>query len=243
VRDWIFKMTTCRSERLFLFDIDGTILSTNHSGYRSFVRSCRDVLGLVGPIDGIHMAGKLDRVIFEEIVAAYRPDLSNGDLLPYWEKFREGYITYLKKESLTPKDWVLYPGVRELVESAKTLGCLALLTGNVREGALIKLGTLDMARYFPTGGFGETSITRNELSDLAYKEACRHFGVEFAPGRTAVIGDTVRDVRAGQAIGARTLAVATGTVSFEELVASGADLVVRDFLSGRDEVEKFLTGL
>jgi phosphoglycolate phosphatase len=58
-----------------------------------------------------------------------------------------------------------------------------------------------------------------------------------------VIGDTVRDVRAGQAIGARTLAVATGTVSFEELVASGADLVVRDFLSGREEVEKFLTTL
>ena len=29
---------TAKTDRLFLFDIDGTILSTNRSGYRSFIR-------------------------------------------------------------------------------------------------------------------------------------------------------------------------------------------------------------
>ncbi|MCE5270595.1 HAD hydrolase-like protein [bacterium] len=236
-------MTSPATQRLFLYDIDGTILSTNHSGYRSFVRSCREVLGIEGPIDGIHMAGKLDRVIFEEIVAAYRPELSGADLLPHWETFRDGYVRYLRQESLNPSEWILYPGVRELVEMSQGLGALALLTGNVREGAMIKLATLDMARYFPTGGFGENSITREQLAHLAYDEACRHFGVTFPPERSVVIGDTVRDVRAGQAIGARTLAVATGTVSEADLVAAGADLVAPDFLSARAEVESFLAAL
>lgn len=230
-------------KNLFLFDIDGTILSTNRSGYRSFIRSCRVVLGIDGGVDGIHMAGKLDRVIFEEIVAAERPDLDGADIATYWEDFRRHYIDYLRQESRTPEEWILYPGVTKLLETTSRLGCLALLTGNLREGALIKLGALGVDRYFATGGFGEDSITRSELARLAYDESCRHFGVRFAPERTMVIGDTVRDVVAGKSIGARTLAVATGTVSFEELESAGADLVVRDFQSGREQVERFLAQL
>ena len=231
---------TDKLKNLFLFDIDGTILSTNRSGYRSFIRSCRKVLGIRDSVDGIHMAGKLDRVIFEEIIAAFRPDLDGVDISPYWQDFRSHYIEYLRQESLTPQEWILFPGVRELLETTSRLGRLALLTGNVREGAMIKLGALKVDHFFDTGGFGETSVTRSELARLAYEEACRHFGVRFEPAHTLVIGDTVRDVVAGKSIGARTLAVATGTVSFQELVDAGADLVVRDFLSGRKELERFI---
>ena len=226
--------------KLFLFDIDGTLVFTNRAGSRSFLRSCREVLGLVGRVDGVLMAGKLDRVIFQEIAEVFRPDLPAAELDRYWARFRKGYIEYLRRESLNPKGWTLLPGVKSLLELCRSLGSMALLTGNVHEGANIKLSTLGVADYFPTGGFGEELISREQLARAAYDQACEYFQTEFPPENTFVIGDTVRDIQAGRSIGARTLAVATGTVNFEELVAAGADLSVENFDSDAEKVSRFL---
>ncbi|HUU26389.1 MAG TPA: HAD family hydrolase, partial [archaeon] len=182
---------------LFLFDIDGTLLSTSGSGYRSFTRSYQEVLGLAGPLGSIPMAGKLDRMIFQKIAEHLRPDLAGGDLSVYWRRFREKYIKLLRTESRNPDGWFLYPGVKPLLEFCSSLGSLALLTGNVREGAYIKLSTLGIAEYFPTGGFGEECISRSQLAKLAFEEASRHFETEYTPERTFLFGDTVPDIQAG----------------------------------------------
>ena len=227
--------------KLFLFDIDGTLVFTNRAGSRSFIRSCREVLGLVGRVDGVLMAGKLDRVIFQEIAETFRPDLAGTELTDYWLRFKKGYLEHLRAESENPQGWTLLPGVGPLLEHCRSLGDMALLTGNVPEGAYIKLDTLGVAGYFPTGGFGEELISRKQLAKVAFTNACEHFQREFSPEHTFVIGDTVRDVEAGRAIGARTVAVATGTVSFAELAESGADLPVENFESGAEMVRRFFS--
>ncbi|MFC1537324.1 HAD family hydrolase [Gemmatimonadota bacterium] len=229
-----------KSTKLFLFDIDGTLMSSNLAGSRSFLRSCREVLGLVGEVDGVLMAGKLDRVIFQEIAETFRPELTERELADYWPRFKKGYIEYLRAESKDPEGWTLMPGVKKLLEHCSSLGKMALLTGNVREGASIKLKTLGVAGYFPTGGFGEDLISRNRLAELAFKQAREYFGIDFSSIFTYVIGDTVRDVEAGLSIGARTIAVATGTVSFAELQDAGADLTVGNFDTGAEEIKEFL---
>ena len=229
------------SPALFLFDIDGTLLSTGGSGYRSFVRSCSEVLDITGPLNGVGMAGKLDRVIFQEIVERFRPNLAAKELTEFWLEFRERYIGYLQDESLDPRRWHLFPGVAELVEFTASAGSLALLTGNVREGALIKLSVLGLADYFPTGGFGEQSISRQRLAEIALDEACRYYETEFSPKRTFVLGDTVHDILAAKAIRARSIAVATGTVSADELAGAGADLLVENFLEGAQAVRRFIS--
>ena len=227
--------------KLFLFDIDGTLLSTNRAGARSFLRSCREVLGLVDKVDGVLMAGKLDRVIFQEIAGTFRPDLAAGELDHCWLRFKKGYIEYLRAESQDPRDWTLLPGVEPMLEHCRSLGSLALLTGNVREGAYIKLAALGVAEYFPTGSFGEDLISRDRLAELAFEQACEYFQTGFSPECTFVIGDTVRDVKAGHTIGARTVAVATGTISFAELAASGADLSVKNLESEAKTVCRFFS--
>ena len=226
---------------LFLFDIDGTLLLTGGSGYRSFVRSCQEVLDIGTPLDGVGMAGKLDRMIFQEIAERFRPELAQKDLTEYWEAFKEKYIAYLQAESLDPSGWSLMPGVAELVEFTASLGSLALLTGNVREGALIKLSVLGLAKYFPTGGFGEQAVSRQQLAETAFAEACKYYGTEFSRERTFVLGDTVHDILAAKAIRARSIAVATGTVSAEELAGAGADLLVENFLDGAQAVRRFIS--
>ncbi|HLA40128.1 MAG TPA: HAD family hydrolase [Candidatus Glassbacteria bacterium] len=226
---------------LFLYDIDGTLLLTSGSGYRSFLRACNEVLGIDGPLHNIHMAGKLDRVIFHEIVEMFRPDLTGSDNTPYWERFRSLYVEYLTEESLNPAGWRLLPGVRRLVEYTAGLGRLALLTGNISEGARLKVGTLGLGGFFPTGGFGEEYMTRARLAEVAYERACEHYRTRFQPSATYVLGDTVNDITAARAIGARVIAVATGTVTLPELAQAGPDLLVEDFETGEERIRSFLS--
>jgi phosphoglycolate phosphatase-like HAD superfamily hydrolase len=51
---------------------------------------------------------------------------------------------------------------------------------------------------------------------------------QLHPQQVVVIGDTPHDVRCGKFIGAKTLAVATGGSTFEELHPHAADWTVRD---------------
>ena len=226
---------------LFLFDIDGTLLSTSGSGYQSFTRSCKEILGIEGPVEGINMAGKLDRMIFQEIAGRYRPELGDEELTGRWLRFKDNYIRYLEHASHDPRGWKLMPGVEELVRYSSEKGKLALLTGNVRDGALIKLTAFGLADYFPTGGFGEDNVTRAELAEQAFRTACSHYRAEFSRERTFVFGDTTHDIQAARAIRAKSVGVATGTVSAADLANAGADLLVADFLSGAEAVRRFIS--
>ena len=106
---------------------------------------------------------------------------------------------------------------------------LGLLTGNLRRGAEVKLGSRDLWRYFPFGAFADDCEDRNQLGPHALRRARAHHGVEFAPADTWVIGDTPHDVVCARAFGARALAVATGRHSADELRAAGPDAVFPDF--------------
>ena len=99
-------------------------------------------------------------------------------------------------------------------------GLLAcLLTGNVERGARIKLGHHGLSHFFKFGAFADDSQWRNELGPVALRRARELHGVEFTPERVFVIGDTPHDIACGKVIGARTIAVATGQYSLEELNA------------------------
>ena len=63
--------------------------------------------------------------------------------------------------------------------------------------------------------------------------------VEFASAEIDVIGDTPHDIACGKAIGARTVAVTTGSFTREQLAAHQPDLILDDF----SEVEAALAEL
>ena len=62
-------------------------------------------------------------------------------------------------------------------------------------------------------------------------------GHELDPVRMLVVGDTPRDVEAGRAAGAVTVAVATGKYSVEQLAKTGADFVLRTLESALPGIE------
>ena len=102
-------------------------------------------------------------------------------------------------------------------------------TGNLHEGARIKLGFYGLDHYFPFGGFGDDHHDRDDVARDAVRAAVAHANGRSLTGPIWVIGDTPLDVACGRAIGARVLAVATGIHPREELVAAKPDVLLDDF--------------
>jgi phosphoglycolate phosphatase-like HAD superfamily hydrolase len=134
------------------------------------------------------------------------------------------------------------PGMIELLEvlAKREEAVLALLTGNVVRGAEIKLTHYGVWHHFEFGAFADDHHDRNELGKFARARAIDRHGIEFPPEKIYVIGDTPRDIECGRAIGAKTVAIATGHYSLEELAEHMPDFLFRDFSETERVVECLL---
>jgi phosphoglycolate phosphatase-like HAD superfamily hydrolase len=108
-----------------------------------------------------------------------------------------------------------------------------LCTGNVAEGARLKLARGGLDRWFAwgpdaIGGFAEDGEARERVVEAALRRASARLGRAISPREALVVGDTPRDVAAAHAVGCVALAVATGNFRVDELAATGADHVATD---------------
>lgn len=216
-------------KRLLLFDIDGTLLSTNGAARRAFHRALLEVFGTAGPIDDHPFDGKTDPQIARELMrGAGLPDAQIDAKLP--ELFQH-YLADLEQEIHKPDyQTTVYPGVRELLAelAQQPAVVLALLTGNVARGADLKLGSAGLRDYFAFGAFGSDCEDRSGLPQVAVDRARELLGRDFDGHNVVVIGDTPSDVRCGESLGVFTVAVATGRHDRAVLEAEGADVVFDD---------------
>jgi phosphoglycolate phosphatase len=209
---------------------------TGGAGGRAMTRAFEKLYGVRDAFTGVPFNGRTDAWILTQ--AAARHDVDAFQL----PNFKPLYLEYLAEELHRPgpRKGVM-PGVRDLLDALTSRSdvYLALLTGNFAEGARLKLQHFDLWRYFECGAFGDTVHERNELlaDALARVEACS--GLSAHPSQSIVIGDTPLDVGVAVAGGARSIAVATGSHSTEQLLASGADVVFEDL----SDLEKVLAVL
>ncbi len=212
------------SQRLVLFDIDGTLLSSGGAAARAFRAALEEVYGTSGPRTGYSFAGKTDPQIARDLLLSAGVDAARirAGLESTWELYLRG----LERALLTERVRVL-PGVHRLLrrlEAVPERAALGLLTGNVREGARMKLqaGGIDFSR-FPVGAFGSDHAERRELPEIAVRRAEALLGRRFSGKSVVIVGDTPFDVACGEHLGVRTVAVATGSYPAEELAACGPD--------------------
>lgn len=173
------------------------------------------------------MAGRTDRWIFAELAARHGCSTDPATLA----RLRDVYLRHLQREIAVdvPGKGVL-PGVAPLLEilDARADVQLGLLTGNIAEGARVKLEHFGLWRYFGAGGFGDVALNRSALLQDALASVARVHGVHYRAEETVIVGDTPLDVEVAVHSGARSLAVATGTYTAEALHAAGADAVLTD---------------
>jgi phosphoglycolate phosphatase len=217
-------------KRLLLFDIDGTLLSTEGAARRAFHRALIEVYGTTGPIDHHPFNGKTDPQIARELLTlAGLPAAEINEKLPL---LFDTYLERLEKEvGANGHATRVYPGVRELLDALTDRDdvVVALLTGNISRGADLKLGSAGLREYFGFGAFGSDCEDRPGLPPVAVQRAKEITGREFRGTDIVVIGDTPHDIRCGEALGVFTVGVATGGHHTEELSSVGADAVFEDF--------------
>jgi phosphoglycolate phosphatase-like HAD superfamily hydrolase len=215
--------------RILLFDLDGTLLLTGGAGVRALNRAFQDLYGLQEAGRGVPFAGRTDLGIIRDIVEwkLHRP-LEEEDAAAICER----YLHYLEGEVERSATYRVLPGVPALLTLLTSRpDCLVGLgTGNLEAGARIKLARADLNRYFTFGGFGSDAESRVEVlrCAVARGEARRAQSGADGPARVFVIGDTHLDVESGRALGARTVAVATGMESAEALERAGPDHLLAD---------------
>ena len=212
-------------KHLLLWDIDGTLILSGGAGMRALQRGLRDGFGIDGSLEDIDFGGRTDTWIMREVFRKFSLPVTPDN----FARFFDGYIAALPAELSNPNARVL-PGVREILRAAATHGGFAqgLLTGNMRRGAQIKLEHHGLWDHFAFGAFADDSEHRNELGPHAVRRALEKHGVNFAADDVWIIGDTPHDIDCGKAIGARTLAVATGGSSVDQLRAHRPTAVVKN---------------
>jgi len=84
--------------------------------------------------------------------------------------------------------------------------------------------------YFRFGAFAEFAKDRAGLVRIAVRRARRE-GWISRKGSVALIGDHPNDVRAAKANGVRSVAVATGLISMDELRTHSPDVLLPDLRS------------
>lgn len=224
--------------RLVLFDIDGTLLRAQGVGAIAMERAGRRVLGPSFTLEGIDFGGALDPWIFRQ--AAQR--LGHEDPSPLHPTFRDEYLVELARAlDADERRPVLLPGVVAALAAFRDdpTTTLGLVTGNYARAVPLKLRAAGIdPEQFVVGAFGDDAPTRPDLVRLAM-EQWRARGADPDPRRVVVIGDTPRDVDCAKRNGCRSVAVATGWHTVEQLEAGGADLVLRDLTALMPSLQTF----
>ena len=202
---------------LVLFDIDGTLLTSGGCGRAATRLAIQNVFGTVGEVDGVNFAGKTD---WEILNAALIPaGIPAADIQTRMVSYNQTVTQHL---SAIIGDFPVEacPGAPEVVATLRENSqvVIGLVTGNMSGLAPVKLRT---AGYdpddFKVGAYGSEGWQRSMLPPLALRRARGFAGVDFPGDQIVIIGDTPGDITCAESVQGRTIAVATGPFSVDEL--------------------------
>jgi len=116
------------------------------------------------------------------------------------------------------------PGVLPVVSALKEQGhVLGLVSGSVSAVVRAVLERSGLQPYFPVCACGDEGVQRLDLLHLVLERAARAYGIQPSAYALTVVGDSARDILTGKEVNARTVAVATGFHSLEELARCHPD--------------------
>jgi phosphoglycolate phosphatase-like HAD superfamily hydrolase len=210
-----------------LWDIDGTLVWTAGAGLTAMRLAFKRTQGRSPDLSQVDVVGRTDLWILRRLLE------SNG-IQPTAEvesAIFDAYVEAMPSQLAEHAGHVL-PGVADLLRALAAEPNLeqGLLTGNLHRTARLKLEHYGLWHWFSFGAFGDDTELRAELGPLALAAAESQHGSVFPPQDAVVIGDTPHDISCGRALGARTIAVATGRYGADELAADDPTTLVADLV-------------
>ncbi len=213
-----------------LFDIDGTLITTGGAGATAWRRAFEELYDTPVDIRKVTESGMTDPEVGRTAL---------GHVLDHEPTQREvatalaKYMKYLAAAVEESDGYEVMPGVVDLLRGLVDQGCMVgLITGNLEAAAHIKLARGGLNRFFSFGGYGSDSKDRVEVTRKALERGQLVSGGTLDLSSSMGIGDTPRDVTGAHGAGIKSVGVATGNYSVEQLRDAGADHVVATLEEG-----------
>lgn len=207
------------SNRLAVFDCDGTLVDSQHSICAAMTRAFEEQK-LAAP----------ERLAILSVVGLSLPH-AMARLLPDAEPDFHDHLSECYKRAFhrMRRDKAvsepLYPGIADLIVRLDAEGwLLGVATGKSDRGLSLCLANHGIAAHFVTLQTADRHPSKPHPSMLL--AAMAEAGA--VPQSTVMIGDTVFDIDMGQAAGVRSIGVGWGYHAPAELVAAGAAAVAMD---------------
>lgn len=198
---------------VLFWDIDGTLLTTGRAGMFAWEDSLREMTSNAFDLSDVRTAGMTDYQIARQTLELVGVEPTDANVVRFLRRYEE-----LLPSSLPRRSGRVLDNVREVLEHLRAERPDVrsyLLTGNTRAGAAAKLAYYGLADFFPDGAFAEDLGARSTIAARALELARRAGPV--GDETIFVIGDTPHDIECARPIGAKTIAVATGGYSIDEL--------------------------
>ncbi len=211
--------------KLVIFDLDQTLVELTDVHARLTHDELRRFFGIDARLDEVDYAGRALTDSWHRLAQLHGvpEETFQGKIVEFLQAYDADFPSVIPPD---PATYVL-PGARELLdELARTDSILMLYTGDSPGVARAVLAATRFDRYFAFAFFGTEVAERADMVRAAMKKAEEHTGHHFAGKDVVIIGDSIRDVACGQVFNARTIAVATGFYSKQDLLASGPDHLV-----------------
>lgn len=223
--------------KLFLFDLDGTLVSTGGAGLRALSEAFNELYGIKDAVRLINPSGKTDPAIFREMAQLHLDQPLDDKQMA---RITESYLRHLEIQMKTSHGKGALDGVVDFIKHLSTLPdvVLALGTGNLEKGARLKLAPTPLNAYFEIGGFGSDAEERSDVLKFGHRRAEKKTNRVIAGDSVFVVGDTPLDISAARWAGFNVVAVASGNYSYEELENAKPDFVIRSMMDGFSLLEK-----
>ena len=223
------------SLRVLLWDLDGTLVRGARYGiFKDYtVPMLESVFGTAGCLHEMIVSGMTDLQIVEEALRG--EGITREQIRARKDELQSCYIAEMKRATGNGAHVIeAIPGAREVLqrvhEHPRYLS--ALLTGNIKPAAYLKLEITGLSEFFQLpGAFGDESFDRRDLPAIAAQRINEYLGAHLRPEQLIVIGDTPNDIACARHFGARVVAVATGRIhSDADLRAYDPDALLPNLL-------------
>jgi len=206
--------------RLAVFDVDGTLIDSQHNIVASMVAAC-ERNAVAAP-----SAEEIRRIIglsLQEAVARLLPGMEGDLVARVVEDYKNGFAELRgRPDHYEP----LFPGVMEALDALEKDGwVLAVATGKSRRGLLAMIERHGLHGRFVSLQTADDNPGKPDPTML--RRAIAEAGARAE--ESVMIGDTSYDMQMGRSAGARAIGVGWGYHGTDELLASGAELVVETY--------------